>query len=56
LTQRLRRVRDRDLLQRCTYRLAYGQLDTSLLGRMAGLVLDPLFFILQKLALAFIWW
>ncbi|MGB9880645.1 MAG: glycosyltransferase family 2 protein [Anaerolineae bacterium] len=56
LTQRSRKVRDRDLLQRCTYRLAYGQLDTGILGHMAGLVLDPLFFILLKFALAFIWW
>lgn len=56
LTQRLRRVRDRDLLWGCAYRLPYEQLDASLLGRMAGFVLDPLFFVLQKLALTLIWW
>lgn len=56
LTQRLRRARDRDLLQRCAYHLAYEQLDAGLLGRMAGFVLDPLFFVLHRLALALIWW
>jgi GT2 family glycosyltransferase len=55
-TQRARKARDRDLLQHCGYRLAYEQLDTGSLGRIAGLVLDPLFFILYKLALALIWW
>lgn len=55
-TQRLRRVRDRELLRSCAYKLPYGQLDASLLGSMAGFVLDPLFFVLHRLALALIWW
>nr|MBC7245837.1 glycosyltransferase family 2 protein [Chloroflexota bacterium] len=54
--QAQRKVPDRDLLRYCAYRLPYEQLDTSLVGRLAGLVLNPLFFILHKLALALIRW
>lgn len=55
-TQAKRKVRDRDLLQHCAYRLPYEQLDSGLVGRIAGFVFHPLFFILHKVALALIWW
>lgn len=54
--QALRRVRDRDLISQCTYRLAYEQFDSGPIGRLARLVFDPLFLALHKLALALIWW
>jgi len=54
--QALRRVRDRDLIARCTYRLAYEQFDSGPVARLAHLVFDPLFLALHRLALALIWW
>jgi hypothetical protein len=55
-TQALRHLRDRDLLRLCTYRLDYGQVVSGPLGRMAGLVLDPLFYLLRCLVLGLVWW
>jgi GT2 family glycosyltransferase len=55
-TQALRRVRDRDLIARCTHRLAYEQTGAGRIARLAHTVFDPLFFALQRLALALIWW
>lgn len=55
-TQALRRVRDRDLLARCAYRLAYEQFDSGLIGRLAHTVFDPLFSVLHRLAMAWIGW
>jgi len=54
--QKLRRVRDRDLVSQCTYRLAYEQTGSGPLAWLAHLVFDPLFFVLQKSALMLIWW
>ena len=54
--QAMRRVRDRDLIARCTHRLAYEQTGSGLIARLAHLVFDPLFFVLHRLALALIWW
>jgi|YNPNPStandDraft_1061719.scaffolds.fasta_scaffold77505_2 GT2 family glycosyltransferase len=54
--QALRRVRDRDLLIRCTHRLAFEQVDSGPISRLAHLVFDPLFFVFHRLALALIWW
>jgi GT2 family glycosyltransferase len=54
--QAMRRVRDYDLIARCTYRLAYEQTGGGLIARLAHLVFDPLFFVLHRLALALIWW
>ena len=54
--QTMRRVRDRDLIARCTYRLAYEQTGSGLIARLAHLVFDPLFFVLHRLALVLIWW
>jgi len=55
-TQAVRRVRDRDLIAICTHRLAYEQTGTGLIAGLAHTVFDPVFFILQRLALAIIWW
>jgi len=55
-TQALRRVRDRELLTDCTWRLDYGQFDRGALGRAARAVLDPLFFVLHRMALAWVRW
>ncbi|MGA9349016.1 MAG: hypothetical protein WBW48_09455 [Anaerolineae bacterium] len=54
--QGLRRVRDRDLIARCTYRLAYEQFDSGPVGRLARMLFDPLFLALHRLALALIRW
>ncbi len=54
--QALRRVRDRDLLSRCDYRLAYEQVAGGAVARLAHLLFDPPFFVLRKLALALIRW
>ena len=55
-TQALRRLRDRELLAACTWRLDYGQFDRGALGRAAQAVLDPLFFVLHRAALALLRW
>lgn len=55
-TQALRRVRDRDLIARTTYRLAFEQTGGGVIARWAHLVFDPLFFALHRLALMLIWW
>jgi len=55
-TQAFRRVRDRDLIARCTHRLDYGQTGAGMLARLAQAVFDPLFFVCQRSALALIWW
>lgn len=55
-TLALRRVRDRELIAGCTYRLAYEQTGDGPLARLAHAVLDPLFLILQRLALRVIRW
>ena len=54
--QAMRRVRDRDLIARCTHRLAYEQTGSGFIARLAHLMFDPLFFVLHRLALALIWW
>lgn len=54
--QALRRVRDRTLLVRCTYRLDFEQTAGAGLSRAAHLVFDPIFFVLHRLALALVWW
>jgi GT2 family glycosyltransferase len=55
-TQAFRRVRDRDLIARCAYRLDYDQTGAGGLARLAHLITNPLFFALQRAALALIWW
>jgi hypothetical protein len=55
-TQALRSVRDRDLLAQCEWRLAYEQTGSGLVGRLAHMVFDPVFFIVFRLSLAVIRW
>lgn len=55
-TQALRRIRDRDLIARCTQRLAFEQTGGGGIARLAHLVFDPLFSVLRRLALTLIWW
>jgi GT2 family glycosyltransferase len=55
-TQLLRRVSDRDLLRLSTHRLDYGQIGNGPATQMAGLVLDPLFYMLRRLVLGLVRW
>jgi GT2 family glycosyltransferase len=54
--QSLRRVPDRHLLARCTHRLDFGQVNAGGLSRLAGLVFNPLFWLLRGLTLAVVRW
>lgn len=54
--QRVRRARDRDLLERCSPRLAYEQTGESAVTKLAHLFFDPLFFLGHRLALLSIRW
>ena len=55
-TQSLRRTRDRDLLRTCTWRLAFEQPVSGVLGTLAHALFDPCFFLLRGLALALVRW
>ena len=55
-TQALRRVGDRDLIARCTYRLEYAQTADGRVVRLAHAVFDPLFHLAHRLAQAVIRW
>ena len=55
-TQSLRRVPDRRLLERMSFRLDYGQVRRDLAAPLAGLVFDPLFWIWKRFVLAVVWW
>jgi GT2 family glycosyltransferase len=55
-TQALRRVPDRELLAGCTWRLNLAQFDRGVLGRASRSLLDPLFFVLHRAALALVRW
>ena len=54
--QSMRKVPDRDLIADCTHRLAYDQTGEGIGARLAQRVFDPLFYILQRVALAVIRW
>jgi GT2 family glycosyltransferase len=54
--QTMRRVDDRDLLSRCTHRLAFEQTGGGLVVRLAHAVFDPLFLVLQELTLGLMRW
>ncbi|MBM4431359.1 MAG: glycosyltransferase family 2 protein [Chloroflexi bacterium] len=54
--QSSRRVRDRQLLARCTFRLDYGQAGRGPIARLASWLFDPLFGAWQRLALALMGW
>jgi hypothetical protein len=51
VTQTLRRIADRELIGSCTHRLAFEQTGDGLVARIAHPVFDPLFLLLQRLAL-----
>jgi GT2 family glycosyltransferase len=55
-TQQLRRARDRDLLRVCAYQLDYRQVDDGLRGWVAGLALNPIFYVLHRLVLGAVRW
>jgi len=55
-TQSMREVPDRDLIADCVYRLAYTQTGEGIGARLAQIVFDPLFYMLQRVALAVIRW
>ena len=55
-TQAQRRVRDRELLALTSYRLDYGQSGQGRTAQLASQVLDPLFWLLRRLALAVMVW
>lgn len=54
--QRLRRVRDRDLLRRLTHRLAYDQANDGVVGKLAKYTFDPLFFAIRWVCLLVVRW
>ncbi len=54
--QSLRRVRDRDLLARCTPYLAYEQTGYTTAARWAHRLLDPLFWLLYRITLYLVRW
>lgn len=55
-TQELRKVRDRDVMALCSYRLNFEQTGKGSLSHVCHVVFDPLFFVLQRLVLALVWW
>ncbi len=55
-TQSLRRVPDRHLLERMTFRLDYEQVRSDPTAQLAGLIFDPLFWIWQRFVLAVLRW
>lgn len=54
--QSLRRVADRCLLTKFTYRLAFEQTGSGFVATLAHAAFDPLFFALHRLALAMVRW
>jgi hypothetical protein len=54
--QAQRRINDRDLIARCATRLAFEQTGSGFVTRLAHLAFDPLFYVLQRLALMVIRW
>lgn len=54
--QALRTVRDQELLAKSTHRLAFEQTGDDPISRIAHLLFDPLFSVLQQLALFLIRW
>lgn len=55
LTQALRRVGDRELLKRTTFRLDFSQASKQI-GTLATFIFDPVFFVLKALAMLLVWW
>ena len=55
-TQALRRVPDRELLRHTTFKLEFELASKGIVGKLAQLLFNPLFFILRSLAMLLIWW
>jgi len=55
-TQALRRVPDRELLRHTTFKLEFELASKGIVGTLAQLLFNPLFFILRCLAMILIWW
>ncbi|MCG3147280.1 MAG: hypothetical protein PCFJNLEI_00719 [Verrucomicrobiae bacterium] len=55
-TQRLRRVRDCELLRTTIFRLDFGQVDAGGIGKLARGIFDPCFWVLRWLILAIVRW
>jgi GT2 family glycosyltransferase len=55
-TQALRRVRDRDLMRSLTHSLSYEQTGEGMTPRLAHALLDPLFWLSQRLACTLVRW
>lgn len=55
-TQRLRRVRDRELLQITEFRLDYGQAAGGWMVHAAQALFTPLFFVLKVYVRVLVWW
>jgi hypothetical protein len=54
--QKLRRLSDRQLLRQSGFRLSFDQVDNGVIGALARLVFDPLFFVLRVLTFLLLWW
>jgi GT2 family glycosyltransferase len=54
--QRLRRVKDCEILRRASYRLAYDQANDGVIGRVAKYTFDPLFFAIRAVCLLIVRW
>ncbi|HKA17325.1 MAG TPA: glycosyltransferase family 2 protein [Blastocatellia bacterium] len=55
-TQALRRVRDRELIRHTNYKVEFEVVSRGIVGRLAQIIFNPLFFILRGLAMMLIWW
>jgi GT2 family glycosyltransferase len=55
-TQQLRRVTDRELLERAGVKLDFGQVTNSLVANLAHAVFTPLFFAIKSLVRIIVWW
>jgi hypothetical protein len=56
IIQQLRQVPDRDILLHCVHRLAFGQADEGLAGKIGATVFNPMFYWLKQVYRFTIWW
>ncbi|PJF28450.1 MAG: glycosyltransferase family 2 protein [Phototrophicales bacterium] len=54
--QSLRRVKDREILRRAAFRLAYDQANDGLISKVAKCTFDPLFFAIRAVCLLIVRW
>lgn len=55
-TQALRRAKDHDLLEVCTYKMPYQQTAQGIVPRIMGWIFDPFYYLWYRLCLATIRW